>query len=130
MQEGRSKEKLDAILTVSIKRIDTGFNVNTTTQSNLDSRFKALVVYSFKFLLFSVWRQTKCTSSYRYDNHNATSTYSNKSLCTYMHTGKMYFHCTITLFLSHHNNYKYSSYCSILTLINTDYNHKQYFPFG
>lgn len=52
MQEGRSKEKLDAILTVSIKRIDTGFNVNTTTQSNLDSRFKALVVYSFKFLYF------------------------------------------------------------------------------
>lgn len=131
MQEGRSTGKLDAILTVSIKRIDTGFNVNTTTQNNhawfpVQNSCRVQLQIS----LFSVWRQTKCTSSYRYDNHNATSTYSNKSLCTYMHTGKMYFFCTITLFLSHHNNYKYSSYCSILTLINTDYNHKQYFPFG
>ena len=52
MQEGRSKEKLDAILTVSIKRIDTGFNVNTTPQSNLGS--KLLSCTASTFFIFSV----------------------------------------------------------------------------
>lgn len=81
IQKWCCKEEFNAIPTFSSLRIDTGFNVPTTAENNLDTRFKALVAISFKLLYFHFRdkQQTHCFNRY----HNAILW--SKSLCTCMH---------------------------------------------